>query len=65
MTITKSEKPFFRVAQQIVHTSRTLNARNRMFNSDTHLEYFAVDMLILKGSTYSNFSGVRLVSEIN
>lgn len=35
-------KTIFRVAQHILHTSRTFDAGNRMFHADTHFGYFTV-----------------------
>lgn len=40
-------KAILGVAQHVLHTTRTLDARNRMFDSNTHLGYFAVAGLFL------------------
>ena len=45
-------KPIFRIAQHILHTARTLDTCNGMFDSDTNLGYFAVVRLVFLGQFF-------------
>ena len=45
-------KTIFCVTQHILYTARTLDARDRMFDSDTNLGYFAVVRLVFLGQFF-------------
>ena len=45
-------KTIFRVTQHILYASRSLDARNGMFDPNTHLGYFVIARLFLLGQLF-------------